>query len=315
MMESQQSKEGAMDNSLQNTVSPRVEMVAYETLWAIPNQTLKTIAGLFKQYQGLLPSEILEKSVREYTIDINGLKEKVEEFLKSFNDFSVCVYGTFHYPERLRIARYPIELFYYKGDIGRLDMPCVSVVGSRQCSEDGVKRAKKLARGLAEAGYTVVSGLAVGVDTAAMTAAMEAKGNVIGVIGTPINQYYPTENKELQDRTAKEKLLISQVPFYRYKHEPFSAKRRYFPQRNETMAAISEATIIVEAGETSGTLTQARACLQQGRKLFILNACFERTDITWPQYYADKGAFRVKDFNDIFDVLGDPQRGKASGAV
>lgn len=292
-----------VENKLGNTISLWKEMVAYETLWAIPKQSLKTIAELFKKKKNVLPSDLFKDCIKRYTIDLNSLQKEVNEYLKSIKGFSVCVNGTFHYPKPLQDAKYPIELFYYKGDIGYLESPCVSIVGARKCSEEGKKRARKLARGLVERGYTILSGLAAGIDTIAMTAALEAKGNVIGVVGTPINQYYPRENKEFQDTIANERFLISQVPFYRYEHEPFSAKRRYFPQRNETMAALSEATVIVEASDTSGTLTQARACLQQGRKLFILNSCFENPNITWPAYYKDKGAIRVKDFNDIFQVL------------
>src|ERR1019366_8913989 len=108
-----------------------------------------------------------------------------------------------------------------------------------------------------------------------------------------IDEYYPKENRDLQDLIAKSHLLVSQVPFYRYATEPFRSRRNYFPQRNETMSALSEATIIVEASDTSGTLTQARAALEQKRKLFILDSCFERPDITWPRRFEARGAIRV----------------------
>ena len=90
----------------------------------------------------------------------------------------------------------------------------------------------------------------------------------------------------------------------RYSHQPFATKPDYFPERNETMAAMSEATVIVEASDTSGSLTQARECLRQGRKLFILNSCFENPDITWPATYEKRGAVRVQKTADILEVLG-----------
>jgi DNA processing protein len=80
--------------------------------------------------------------------------------------------------------------------------------------------------------------------------------------------------------------------------------RFFFPERNVTMSALTEATIIVEAGETSGTLTQARAALYQGRKLFILNSCFEREDLTWPARFEAQGAVRVREPDDIWKALG-----------
>lgn len=293
-----------MLKQLKNTVDLWDEMIAYETLWAMPKQTLKTISELFARNR-VLPSQLLACCVSEHLFNnVEELKHEVENYLRKSNGFSVCVNGAFQYPKTLQKAKYPIELFYYRGDIGFLESHCISVVGARKCTEEGVKRAKKLARGLVENGYTVMSGLAAGIDTAAMMEVVKMKGNTVGIIGTPINKYFPAENREFQDCIAEEKLLISQVPFYRYQIEPYSARRRYFPQRNETMAALSEATIVVEASDSSGTLTQARACLQQNNKLFILNSCFENPKISWPEYYEKKGAIRVKDWNDIFSVLG-----------
>jgi DNA processing protein len=156
---------------------------------------------------------------------------------------------------------------------------------------------------LAEYDFTLVSGLAEGVDTIALETAIRNNMNVIGVIGTPIDEYYPKKNINLQEKIAKENLLISQVPFYKYYIQPFQTKHIYFAERDVTMSALSSATIIVEASDTSGTLYQARACMEQNRPLFILNSCFENTSITWPSKYEKKGAIRVKDINDIITKL------------
>jgi DNA processing protein len=285
-----------MLNSLKNTISPYEEMVAYEALWSQQNQSLKTISELFKRDRAL-PSQILQRDLFGENI------HKIEDFLKSKRGFSVAIHGDFQYPQKLRSARYPLELFYYKGDIGLLERRCISIVGSRQCTEDGIKRTIKLVTELVKLNFVIVSGLAVGIDTAALKTAIKEKGQVVGVIGTPIDQYYPAKNKELQDYISTNHLLISQVPFYRYEVEPFTSKKNYFPQRNETMSALSEATVIIEASDTSGTLTQARAALQQGRKLFILNSCFENQNIKWPHTYAKRGAIRVSNTNDIISHL------------
>lgn len=288
---------------LRNTISPYDEMVAYETLWGMHSESLKSIAELF-QSNPALPSELLRRHESEMLRDASDIRAEVEKFISNFlGAFSVSVHGCFQYPTKLRDAKHPLELFYYRGDIGLIERKCISVVGARKASPDGVRRAARLARGLAERGFTIVSGLAAGVDTAAMTAALEAGGSTIGVIGTPINETYPKENRALQEQVAQSHLLISQVPFYRYRNEPFDARRRYFPERNVTMAALSEATVIVEASDTSGTLTQARACLQQGRKLFILNSCFENPSIKWPHTYEKRGAIRVRDLDDVLAVV------------
>jgi DNA processing protein len=291
-----------------NTVSPFDEMAAYETIWSWKRGSLKDVSELFAQ-NSVVPSRLVAMLQAEVFLDeIARAMEEVRTFLENLRGFSVCLHRDFVYPERMRDARYPLELFYYRGDIDLTTTRCVSVVGARKASEEGLRRAARLARGLVCHGFTVVSGLAAGIDTAAMTAAIES-GRTIGVIGTPINESYPKSNRELQEQVASNHLLVSQVPFYHYRREPFQFKKRYFPERNETMSALSEATVIVEASDTSGSLTQARACLQQGRKLFILNSCFENSDITWPKTYEERGAIRVKDFDDIFAALGDKADG------
>ena len=121
----------------------------------------------------------------------------------------------------------------------------------------------------------------------------------MAVIGTPISEVYPKENAELQRRIASEFLLVSQVPVLRYKSQGANWNRLFFPERNKTMSALTEATIIVEASETSGTLIQAKAALDQRRKLFILESNFSNPAITWPAKYERLGAIRVREFADI----------------
>jgi DNA processing protein len=96
------------------------------------------------------------------------------------------------------------------------------------------------------------------------------------VIGTPLSRVYPKDNAELQRKIAREFLLISQVPVKRYERQDYRRNRLFFPERNITMSALTEATIIVEAGETSGTLIQARAALNQGRSSSFSTIASER---------------------------------------
>jgi DNA processing protein len=160
-------------------------------------------------------------------------------------------------------------------------------------------RTKKLVKMLVQDGFTIVSGLAQGIDTVAHETAIEEGGLTIAVIGTPLSHTYPRENAELQHRIMNEFLVISQVPVVRYEKQDYRMNRFFFPERNITMSALTEATIIVEAGETSGTLVQARAALHQKRKLFILDSCFRNPSLTWPKKYAARGAIRVVDYDDI----------------
>jgi DNA processing protein len=181
---------------------------------------------------------------------------------------------------------------------------CVAVVGSRKPSREGIARATRLSRELAARDFTVVSGLATGIDTAAHRGAIAADGRTIAVVGTPLGQVYPKENRELQEEIATRFLLISQIPILRYADQKWFQNRTFFPERNITMSALTEATIIVEAGDTSGTLTQARAALNQGRKLFILDSCFQKKSLTWPTRFEKLGGIRVRNADDIWSELG-----------
>lgn len=257
-----------------------------------------------------LPLHSFQTDQKESEIKNNQLKESIKEKRKTVNqfleelpdkygiDFSLVVNKNFQYPESLKI-HCPIGLFYYKGDLGLMETKCISVVGTRTPSHLGKITAKKMAQQLSDEGFTIVSGLARGIDAIAHKSAVESKGYTIGVIGTPLNSYYPKENKSLQDKIAEDHLLISQVPFCAYNKESFRLHSYHFPRRTKVMASISEATLIVEASDTKGSLIQARECLKQNKKLFIMESCFNNVKIDWPQKYEKKGAIKVKNASDI----------------
>lgn len=281
-------------------ISPRLEMGAYEALWLKDGAWFKNIAERFASHPGALPSDFVPRADA-----VNCASEVLKIFKEAGIDrFGIRINHAGDYPQKLRDAKHPIELLYYRGVWELTETRCVAIVGARKATEDGVARARKLARGLVERDVTVVSGLAAGIDTAAHDATLEAGGRTIAVIGTPISDYYPPENRQLQDRIAREYLLISQVPVLRYRKQRPAQNRYFFPERNITMSALTEATVIVEASDTSGTLTQARAALHQGRKLFILNSCFEQPGLSWPSRFEKQGAIRVRDFDDLWSALG-----------
>ncbi|MFP2873768.1 DNA-processing protein DprA [Acetobacter tropicalis] len=184
---------------------------------------------------------------------------------------------------------------YYAGDISILGMKCVSIVGTREVTEAGFKRAHRLARELSEAGIAVVSGLAKGVDTAALTGAERAGGRTIAVIGTPLNKAYPSQNAALQERIWHNQLLLT--PFA----EGEAVFRSNFPKRNRVMAALSDATVIVEASDTSGTLHQAAECQRLGRWLFIMRSVLDDPTVTWPERFIDKPMVKV--LSNTFELI------------
>ena len=193
----------------------------------------------------------------------------------------------------LNTADAPLYLFL-KGDVHLLNEKSVCVVGSRNASYESIKKTKRIVQSLIKRNIVVNAGLAKGIDTATHTAALESGGKTIAVIGTPINQYYPKENKELQMEIEKKGLVVSQFP-------PCNKVNRWnFPTRNATMSGLSVATIIMEAGETSGTLRHADYALKQDRSVLIPKSAIDNNAITWPKKYVGKGA---KVFETLKDVL------------
>lgn len=187
---------------------------------------------------------------------------------------------------------------FYAGDLDILDAPTVSIVGTREVSEPGRRRASQLARDLVKAGVTVVSGLAKGVDTAALSSAMANGGRVAAVIGTPLDKAYPAENADLQQQIYGHHLLMT----------PFQIGERVFrsnfPTRNRVMAAVSDATAIIEASDTSGTLHQAAECVRLGRWLFIAKSVVDDRSLTWPARFLGQPKVAVlSTSSDIVDAI------------
>jgi DNA processing protein len=141
-----------------------------------------------------------------------------------------------------------------------------------------------LSRTLIQHGIIVVSGLAEGIDTAAHRAAIEEGGSTIAVLGTPLDQFYPEVNRDLQERLAKEQLLVSQFA------TGSAVTPRNFPMRNRTMALLTDATVIVEASEKSGTVHQGSEALRLGRPLFLLEGVANDATLSWPKKMIGYGA-------------------------
>ena len=207
-------------------ISPTREMAAYEALWLRKNATFKIIADYFRNSPGAVPSDLVSET--EIYTALSQIREQFER--TNIHDYGIRIHGSEDYPDRLRDAANPVELLYYRGWWDLINAPKrIAIVGSRKVSNDGILRTRKLAKLLVHDGFTIVSGLAKGVDTVAHTTAIECGGNTIAVIGTPITEYYPPENKSLQDLIAEKHLLISQVPIWRYIKQDYRSNRLFFP--------------------------------------------------------------------------------------
>lgn len=191
-------------------------------------------------------------------------------------------------------------VIFFQGDESLFHAaPRVAIVGSRKASTEGLRRAAKLARALVKHGAVVVSGMAEGIDTRAHKSAMDAGGRTIAVLGSPLSAPYPASNRELFDAIVSDHLAVSQF------HDGQAIQPQNFPIRNRTMALISHATVIVEAGEKSGTMHQAWEALRLGRPLFLLDSVANDKSLNWPGEVTKYGAqiLAESNFDEVVDHL------------
>lgn len=199
------------------------------------------------------------------------------------------------YPENLRTVYDRPPLIFVSGSLQPADARSVAVVGTRRASETGLTRARAIAEHLASAGYTVVSGLATGIDTEAHTTAFRRGGRTVAVIGTGLRRAYPAANAKLQLRIAAECAVVSQF----WPESPPTPKG--FLSRNATMSGLALATVVVEASHTSGARAQARLALAHGRPVFLPEPLL---DEPWARDFADRpGAHVVQNPGEITAVI------------
>jgi len=169
------------------------------------------------------------------------------------------------YPMMLKQIHGPPPVLFYAGSIASLHRPCISIVGSRAVTTYGLQVAKKLGGELAQMGFTLVSGLALGVDAAGHVAALEVNGRTAAVLGSGVDRIYPAEHRTLaKDMIHMKGAVVSEFP------PGVRPKAFHFPVRNRIISGLSHAVIVVEAKEKSGSLITARHCLDQGRELFAV---------------------------------------------
>ncbi len=201
------------------------------------------------------------------------------------------------YPSLLRTVHNRPPLLFVEGNADLMELTGVSIVGTRQATDAGLRRATKLAKELGRRGLVIVSGLAAGIDTAAHTAALDVGARTIAVVGTGLQRTYPKANTFLARRIVNEGgALVSQFL-------PASPPTQSsFPQRNVTMSGLSVATVVVEASATSGARMQARSALQHGRTVFLLRSLVDQHE--WAQAMVDQGidgakAYVLSDADDL----------------
>ncbi|MBU0479638.1 MAG: DNA-processing protein DprA [Proteobacteria bacterium] len=215
------------------------------------------------------------------------------------------------YPAMLREIPGPPALIYVRGSAASLSGPAISIVGSRAASSYGTRAAEDLAGQLARLGYTIVSGLALGIDTAAHRGALQAGGKTIAVLGCGVDIVYPRQNLKLYGDIQGNGAVISEYPFGT-KPESFR-----FPGRNRIISGLSRGVVIVEAARRSGSLITANYALEQGREVFAVPGRVDSPKSEGTHRLLQDGAKLVLNADDIVNELGPdcPSSGDAVASV
>jgi DNA processing protein len=201
------------------------------------------------------------------------------------------------YPASLRNIFDPPPVLYYKGRMERDDSLAVAVVGSRHPTLYGMSTAKAFAAGLVEHGFTVVSGMARGIDTQAHAGALEAGGRTVAVMGSGFRRIYPAENRKLAETIGGSGCVLTEFPM-----ECGPAKQN-FPRRNRVISGLSLGVLVVEAGRTSGALITADFALEQGREVFAVPGCLDSRASQGSNNLIREGAKLAASVDDIIEEL------------
>lgn len=201
------------------------------------------------------------------------------------------------YPAALKEIHDPPFLLYIKGTILPRDSAALGVVGSRRMTHYGREQARKMSFQLAAAGFTIVSGLARGIDTAAHEAALAAEGRTIAVLGSGIGNVYPAENQTLADRISENGAVISEFPVL------YVPDKQSFPLRNRIVSGLSQGLLVVEAPVRSGSLITANQALEQGRSVFAVPGPIDRPNSEGCHRLIQQGATLVCSAQDVITEL------------
>ena len=205
--------------------------------------------------------------------------------------------GSDDFPELLGRIPGPPEKLYVMGDVDALHLPAIAVVGSRNPTAGGKQNAYAFARHLAQSGFAIVSGLALGIDTEAHRGALDAGGRTVAFLGHGIDTIYPPQNRELAGQIAANGAVCAEFPL------GSQPKREHFPQRNRLISGLALGTLVVEAAKRSGSLISARLASDQGREVFAIPGSIHNPMARGCHQLIRQGAKLVESADDILGEL------------
>ncbi len=257
----------------------------YENIFKVPAKTISDILGMRKT-PDYNPHEILEKTEEEI--------EKANEA-----GIKIITIEDNEYPDILKQTHSPPIVLYTKGDISCLERPCVSIVGTRNPTDLGIKNAKELAAELSKYNITIVSGFAMGIDTAAHESTVDNGGLTCAVLGCGLDIDYPVRNKQLREGVVNNGCLISE---FALGVEP---RKQNFPRRNRIIAGLSRACVMVEGAVDSGALITANLAFEMNRNVFAFPGHIENDKYGGTNKLIKKNvASLITCHNDLLDELG-----------
>lgn len=285
------------------------ETLARLKLHLLPGLGPKTLAALLERFETaerilrtpaselMTVPNIGQKTADQLTQAMNSVNIDAELALVEKHQAIMLHEQHDDYPATLRsIPTAPFFLFL-RGRFTPADSKSVAIVGSRHCTAYGRRMAARLAEGLARAGWTVVSGLARGIDGVAHTAALDAGGRTIAVLAGGLGKLYPPEHKELAERVVQQGVLLSEMPM------AMSPLPDLFPRRNRIISGLSRATIIVEAALKSGALITARLAGEQGREVLAVPGPLDSEASEGPHQLIRQGATLIRSVEDVLEAL------------
>ena len=257
--------------------------------------TFGSLEGIFgataSEWRGVQYLSRLNKRLLDDPAIFRKADEEIEKALKA--DTAILTFFDGAYPSELKEIHDPPIVLYVKGRLPEKKHPRIAVVGSRAASLYGLKMAERVSRELAAAGMVVVSGLAIGIDTAAHKGALSAKGWTLAVLGGGISKIYPAENKKIAAEIVKTGALISEYPM------DFYPKPGNFPVRNRIISGLSRAVLVAEARVKSGALITADLALEQGRDVYALPGPADSTKSEGSNALLKQGAHFITGAEDI----------------